>query len=465
MAATAELCDLTDTLDSCEAKVAAAAKARGLHLADVSSSPVADAEIQVETGGALALLAQRLAAKLPPEIASLPGSSAALEDFLAKLRISAAQTELADSGKSALAVELTDFLGLPSDDGYKVQAVLRPAEVFSDLASKLSADESAAVAKKLGDFDDVLATFSYNPVTPSLGRSVAPLSEVLASASPGKNRREATRLATEQGHLLGMACVPKVDGDFVGKFSDIVDPACPEVGRRLLEVTEAMWVARMNATDTLRSNLDAAGYFLLADLAANQPQLVFTASRSFRDELVGAEETTVKVSYERGWVNLNGLRKGCGGTADLACLSRFLTADRRALLDKADAGNRLTFAVDYSWRQGAQPSFAGHQVDIAKRHRFSGSASLGRNLAWLPDGKVLRRVDFTGTYENFSDDADHKDRGILKLNFTQRINADFSATVGAVWATKPEFRGAVNHEVSARAGLTYSFDKDRDHSN
>ena len=83
---------------------------------------------------------------------------------------------------------------------------------------------------------------------------------------------------------------------------------------------------------------------------------------------------------------------------------------------------------------------------------------MGRNLRVEDDGTASLRADLTGSWEKWSDDPAHQDRGLLKLALTQRIDNDTSAVVGSVWATKPEFRGEVDKEVTARFGLTFSLD-------
>jgi len=443
-----------ETLDDCQQNVAEEQRAAGVPLADVTSI-AAGAEGSPEKKAhdeAMADLEQRLLSKLPPDIAALPGSSAALEDFLAKLRISASTVELGDTGKTALAVELTDFLGLSTDHGYKAQAVLRPAAVLPALVKKLSAEDAAAAAEKLGDFDDVLATLSFTPTTVKLGRSLAPHQQLFNALMTSASSAEFRRLASEQEDIFKSPGIPE---DFDGDFADV--PV--SLREKLRATTEAMWRAKFKAIGETAASLREEGFFLLADLAANQPQFVLNVSRSFRDELVGSEETTAKLSYELGWVNINGFRRSCKGAPDINCLSTYLSPDRRAQLASANKGSRLTVSLDYTHAQETHPAFAGQRVDLDGKRRFTGTVAFGRNLQVLPDGTITRRVDLTGSYEDWTDDEAHQDRGVVKLNFTQRLSEDVSATIGAVWATKPEFRGDVDHEVSARMGLTYSIDK------
>jgi hypothetical protein len=122
----AQHCTPDMTLDGCEAAVMAAMADEAAPSATLVGAAALAQQQQVQEENRVAR-ADRLSSKLSPEIGSLPGSSAVIEDFLAKLKISATTVELSESGGEALAVDLTDFLGLETKHGYKVQAVLRPA--------------------------------------------------------------------------------------------------------------------------------------------------------------------------------------------------------------------------------------------------------------------------------------------------------------------------------------------------
>ena len=65
------------------------------------------------------------------------------------------------------------------------------------------------------------------------------------------------------------------------------------------------------------------------------------------------------------------------------------------------------------------------------------------------------RFDLKASYEDFSDDPVRQDRGVATATFSYPVSPGFFLTLGAVYATKPEFRGEVDEEISARLGLTY----------
>ena len=44
---------------------------------------------------------------------------------------------------------------------------------------------------------------------------------------------------------------------------------------------------------------------------------------------------------------------------------------------------------------------------------------------------------------------------VANVTFAQEISQGLFLTVGMVWANKPEYRGVVEEELSARAGINY----------
>ena len=120
--------------------------------------------------------------------------------------------------------------------------------------------------------------------------------------------------------------------------------------------------------------------------------------------------------------------------------------------------NRITFKVDYSKLQrlnftlpGTMP-FAFSEKPV---ERFSFTAGLGRYIGKEVSSRTRVRIDVSVGYEDFSDDPARQDRGLATATFTYPVAEGFYLSVGVVYATKPEFRGDVVEELSARAGFTY----------
>ena len=81
-------------------------------------------------------------------------------------------------------------------------------------------------------------------------------------------------------------------------------------------------------------------------------------------------------------------------------------------------------------------------------------------LDFTEAGRGQSRVDFSWSYEDVGDDPNRKDRSLVTLTYSQRVAGDVILAAGVTWANEPEFRGEVNHEISARVGLTYKLFKD-----
>ncbi len=402
--------------------------------------------------------ASALLNKISPEIAALPGASTAFDDFLNRLRIGVT-TEGSDDMPD-LVIDFTDFLGLAAKDGYKVQAVARNPVLDEDLSTKLSQEDRDKRTKGLGSFDDVLVSFAYSPSTLYLGnnlganqlliddlfrRLLAQNEALAAKATEAKTARE--KLASELSDEV-------LSGKKGVEFDKI-----PGLERRkqFRDAVERAAVAEATRLSALQTILNRAQFFKIADLVANQPQLVVKATRAVRDELVGPEETTLKVSYEYGFVNMNGLRSAlaaCKPEEMTTCYTGYLT-ERRDQLAKDQ--NRFTFSLDWTQQKDYRPTVDGVSLSRPGKDRWTIATTFGRNLRVDVDGNVTTRFDLKASWEDWSDDPMHQDRGVANLSFTQKVTGDMSLVLGAVWASKPEFRGQVDKAVSARFGLTYRF--------
>ena len=452
-----QLCaDATDETQ-CEKKVNAALL-KNVSLAKELEGKEAQAAIQALKEKISDESARELLNKVFPEIAELPGASAAFENFLNRLRIGVT-TEGSDD-MPALALDFTDFLGLSSEDGYKLQAVARDPLLDEDLSKQLSQENRDKKTKGLGSFDDVLVSFAYSPSTLRLGNNLGAhqlliddlFRRLLAQTeAPALAANEAKRARERLSDSLPDEAFS--DQDLV-VFDKITDP---DRRREYREAVERAAVAEATRISSVSKALGDVDFFKIADLVANQPQLVIKAMRTVRDELVGPEETTLKVSYEQGFVNMNGLRKAlaaCKPEAVTACYTSYLTG-RRAQLAKAQ--NRLTFSLDWTRLQDYRPTIDGVSLDRPGKDRRTVMATFGRNLRVDVNGEFTSRFDLTTSWEDWSDDPLHQDRGLASLSFTQKVTNDMSLVLGAVWASKPKFRGEVDKEVSARFGLTYRF--------
>ncbi len=445
-----EICQYSDTIAECEAKIdALAASPYAATLVEPDSETIA----KVEDSGA-----KRLLAKLYPELAALPGAVGGFEDFLSRFRIGVEPVDLEGQGDEALALEFTDFFGLDTEDGYKVQAVLLASTVFEPLQELLSEDQQDSSEKKLGSFDNVLVRATYSPTTERLGRSlVSQTAEISAILDSVADRR--SKATTVRGELRRAVVQRfphlKTDGEFTGKFSDIPDE---DLRIRLKEAVELAQLVAWAKSKALGALLHQQKFFQVADLVSNQPQLNVTFSGTLRDDLVGPQEYGAKVTYEHGFTNLNKYRKHrdsrCKTEDALTCLANYLTPARQASLKK---GDRVSFSVEWTKLDSYESPIEGVTLSREGSERWSGALSYGRFIRFDKDGNGVARFEATIEGQDWSDDPDRQNRLLGRLSLSQKISDDLAATIGIVWANKPEFfpDEDFDKEWSARIGLSY----------
>ena len=129
----------------------------------------------------------------------------------------------------------------------------------------------------------------------------------------------------------------------------------------------------------------------------------------------------------------------------------------------ANGSIRFKFSAEYTQLQRMEFSLA----DMAFTYladpveHLTVSAGFGRYFGRELVGRKRARFDATASYEDFSDDPLRQDRGLAKLTVIYPVSEGFFLSLGAVYATKPEFRGDVDEEISARAGFTYKVLEDK----
>ncbi len=203
-------------------------------------------------------------------------------------------------------------------------------------------------------------------------------------------------------------------------------------------------------------NLKEKRYYAFSDLVANQPQFVLEGNYSFRDELVGRNSWGASVKYEVGQANVNGLRRFCKTRGlDLACYQDFLKEQDKALKKNW----RTSFQGTYSWSDDYNYMSPEETVSVSldSSQSWDLSLSAGRSLQLDDDNHEVNRIDLEAKYEDVTGDTMKQARFVSTLNFTQRLNKEgLSFSAGLVYANRPEYRGEVDEELSARAGLKFA---------
>lgn len=206
------------------------------------------------------------------------------------------------------------------------------------------------------------------------------------------------------------------------------------------------------------------GYFRLADLINNQPQLHFEAMYRDRDDTVGPSEWGIKATYEHGFGDVNGLRQQCkdGLTApvtneNIPCYRNFLNTRQ----GKIKAANRLAVSAEYVDMKDLRFELPDDDFvfTLGAGSKWIASGVYGRSLIVDDEGNDSSRLDVEAKYEDVTGDPMRQSRLVATATYTQNLFDGNVLSLSVVWAERPEYRGEVDEEFSARAGLKFKIDK------
>jgi len=370
--------------------------------------------------------------------------------------------------------------GLSRDKNAKLQAVVNSQPQVSDaIKSQLPADQRDALAQKiqtgLGDLSDYALSLTYSWVDHRHGRGFEQYRDRFASLVAAVNSRFGQ--LEDDGGLRRVGTAARnaqlkfgIQGDVLNKSFDSLAAQNSQAAAELKAAVEKGQeeVLAQEAGD--REIWLAAGLGHFADLLDNQPQLNFSAQQSFRDDVLGGDVTSGKVSYEWGRANLNNAfrTKRCQedldtpatNTIEAATLERCLT-EYTAFVDKNQGhlrdGEKFSFTAEYlsvkakTFDLPAQ-GLTGLRVNGAKKVIVK--VGYGRYFADPTGGTDPVRLDFVGSYEDVSDDPMRQDRGVATLTITRKFGT-ISVPLGIVYANRGEFLGEVDKKFSAHVGLKF----------
>jgi hypothetical protein len=420
--------------------------------------------------------AETIASTLSAAVAAMntgDTSSSTISDFLPLLRL------LFDGGGSTtdtpdkIGVEFNNFLPLGKKNQHKFSAVMEKSEMFEPLKDALRAASLESQASDLADGidqgDDLHFIFSYSRANENFGRDPdLPANQVLLSSMLHKVSQETIQSdATKAMLKASNARNEFIDDKRLDEFLKDADgnelpmSAIPEKHRaRYIELTSAFILAASRSKNELAANLKDANFYQVLDLINNQPQLVGSVEYRARDEVVGPDEFKAVVSYESGGPNIKALRRyskdHCATEMDVRCLAAYLD-DPEVREELANGSVRYKLSLEYSELQQMDFTLANTAFNFLAEpvKHLTASAAMGFYYGKQLVGRKRARFDATASYEDFSDDPLRQDRGVAKLTVTYPISEGFFLSLGAVYATKPEFRGDADEEISARAGFTY----------
>lgn len=221
--------------------------------------------------------------------------------------------------------------------------------------------------------------------------------------------------------------------------------------------------------DSMQSALQASGVNDLTRLVLLQPQLLFSANRRFRDEVVGPDDWGFKVTYERSFVSLNDFfdneGSSCPGNANFSGSEVLKMTDVEPCLDKLrdymkshaeQIENESRWKASLEYKKTDHWEFSlpddGVALDRPKFDRIIASAGFGRAI---PRSAAKDRVDFEASYDsNLDNDDSYKSRLVVTLTYTRRIG-EMDVPFSVVYANKSEFLEGTDKQIGVHIGLRF----------
>jgi hypothetical protein len=446
----------TQNLDNCSDEVGKAAAKENLDREETEKA--------AKTAEA-AKLVKKEAAKINtgPSGAAVESGAATTNDYIPFIQALLGTSPGGEDAGDNLGLEFSNFLPIPDSLQHKVTIQLLGSGLYSPLEDALLAadltSEKDTLAKQVGANDDISVSVSVSRSTEGHGRSPGLNAdlfyEILKTSVPDESL--ATKTRQEFGALLQAKHVTrsKLDSEGFTAITDETDRNAIIAGYERMELASHLELVQ------IRENLRATGFYTALELLSNNPQWSFIGNYRSRDELAGPDEWSATVKYEIGWPNLTKARKDSKCGDDNACFAKKLNnflADPQTIKSR-NHSPRFSLNLSYSERARYDYLLPNTTFEYSKESASSltGSIAYGMFLSGTSADTNRIRMDISVTYEDVSDDPSKNDRGFAKATFTYPIGNGTFLSIGAVYATKPEYRGEVDKELSARAGLLYKF--------
>ena len=427
---------------------------------------------QLRTGNAANRDAVVDAAKeVKPEVAAQntgDNQDSTTNDFLPLLRLLLDGDSVSDGQK--IGFEWSDPFKFGSDYPNKVTASIQKSDIYEPLKKAMTdaglTDQSSTLDDQIDAGDDFKIGFAFGIANENYGRDpelhkhlFAGLLESARGSTPKSKELEAAENA-----LGAFMVAHSFDGDTT--TFDSVSTSDAKLGAEYKALAEREIRLKNAWLHELAKKLTSVGFDGLVRLIDNQPQLTFSADYHARGDSVGPDEIVATLAWEFGGKSVKTFRdfvkKTCPqripDPSEVACLADYLDDP-----ETTKESFRFKLAAAYSAVQKyefelADPVFS--YTEKAVKH-LEVSAAASRQIG-KAQGKAPRpRFDAKLSYEDFSDDPSRQDRGLATVTFSYPVSQGFFVTLGAIYATKPEFRGDVDEEISARLGFTYKLIEDQ----
>jgi hypothetical protein len=402
--------------------------------------------------GMSAEAAEDVAEKITPE--ESPEAANGLRNFLPNFLGALGLGDLSEDDGTLTFTVNPELLSWGSSQ-FSLQTILRESTVFEPLIQAIPEaireERQESLGKQLDpDFGDVEASLTWTLENEHFGRDYRPhrklISDLYADVDPSTGTQATQRLAQfladpEISLEEDLKAIRKAKPAQSQVFETALVEAAREIGNRRSERLETA---------------NRYGFFRLADLINNQKQIYVTGAYRSRDDLVGQDEWFARGTFEYTFQNLSRWEKTCKGSPDLECLQAYFAihpnilkySPRLTITAEVGETSDLDFALP-------DDNFVFHLDEIRKQ---TASLVYGQYLSLDKEGNQDARLDIEAKYEDVSGDPLRNERFVSTATITQKLPTNLSASVTLVYANKPEYRGDVDEELSARVGLRFKMD-------
>jgi hypothetical protein len=372
-----------------------------------------------------------------------------------------------DESEGTLAFNLNFLLPVQeADNNMQLQLVVNTApkpltQLVEAFPETVRGARQSDLQKDISAFGSSRVELTYSLVNRRFGRDFTVARAQLAPIYQGAWARAGMPMI--DGALLGtqLAAVTQIS-------SSGLDTATPftayppelttlrdEIKQKVAEIAPLIG----KATAATQQELD--GLKGLAALVEHQPQLLFSLSHDIRDDIVGPEKLSAKLTLELTRYNLGNFLRGPGAVctdANAVKLGQQAYASCRSALNgylnesgtalnaqprwKLSAAYQRVKAIRYAYPND------GVELHLPETERIEVTAGWGRPLQ-------ADRVDVEVAYDsNIDSDANNKERVKATLTYTRRVGG-MDVPFSLVYANRNEILGRVDHQLSLNLGIKF----------
>jgi hypothetical protein len=374
-----------------------------------------------------------------------------------------------DEDKSLVFNFNPDALHLDSFGQFSPRVVVREPTLFtpiSEAIDELDEDERQkprdTLTEGLGDLDDVEVSVRW---TPHAMEPATDLQEVAGEIFTDATSDDTGIAARQAGVKRAIAeALPRDLSDDPFLATVTVAEACANATARAAFEAELDRLSDdvAEANEALSTKLGDR-FFRLADLVEGEPRLVVNLASRQRADAAGPDETTLNVTWQRGWLSYRGAKKAGGGTLTVDGVDQYFASHGRL----KDALPLLSLVAEYTSTGDLRVDIPGIADPFVQDggHKLSAKVSAGTYFGGGRD----RRLELSATYDDVSGDPLQQDRMLAQLTWTEQLGEAIAQAVGGsefvvslIYANKPQYRGEVDEDLGLRAGLKWSLGKASD---